>query len=468
MKYFFRLAALFSLFALSACDSDDNPSLPELPSEPQTFSMQILHASADAPSVNLLVDSSPIVRDVDYKGGTAQFLLQEGSYSVAVEGILPGGNATVIGPVDLDFTADTIYTVVAVGDVADIEPVIFTQPRDVPSAGAARLTVLHGAPAAPGVDVYVTAPGADLAASAPVGSFEFKGTIGPAEVPAGDYQIRVTLADDPATVVFDSGTVGLAAGSDLFVTAVPSTNAGPSPISLVALTGSGTAEFVTEGTPAGLRVFHTAADVPPVDIVVNDGFDTPLIPNLAFPTLFPASGVYFNVAPDTYNVKVTPSPASESGLIAIDADLPLAAGQAYDVLAVGSLATAVEPLVLNDDPRSVSTHAKVRIVHASPTAQDVDIYVTAPGTDINTVEPTLAAVPFKANTGYIPLPADPMTGTSYDVTVTPAGSKTAAIGPATFTFNTGDVITVVARDAEGNGGPLNVIVTSDIVLADDT
>jgi hypothetical protein len=201
---------------------------------------------------------------------------------------------------------------------------------------------------------------------------------------------------------------------------------------------------------------------------VNDGFDTPLIPNLAFPTLFPATGVYFNVAPDTYNVKVTPAPASESGLIAIDADLPLAAGQAYDVLAVGSLATAVEPLVLNDDPRSVSTHAKVRIVHASPTAQDVDIYVTAPGTDINTVDPTLAAVPFKANTGYLPLPADPMAGTSYDVTVTPAGSKTAAIGPATFTFNTGDVITVVARDAEGNGGPLNVIVTSDIVLADDT
>jgi hypothetical protein len=259
----------------------------------------------------------------------------------------------------------------------------------------------------------------------------------------------------------------VAAGDDFFVTAVPSTNAGPSPVSLVLLSAAGSADVPTAGTPAGLRVFHTAADVPPVDIVVNDGFDTPLIPGLAFPTLFPATGTYFNVAPDTYNVKVTPAPAVETGLIAIDADLTLVAAGAYDVLAVGSLATAVEPLVLNDDPRPVSLYAKVRIVHASPTAQDVDIYVTAPGTDINTVDPTLASVPFKANTDYIPLATDPVDGTSYEVTVTPAGTKDAAIGPAVFPFNGGDVVTVVAHDAVGNGGPLSVIVTADTVLADD-
>jgi hypothetical protein len=463
MKHFVRISALVSLFALAACDSDDSPDLPELMPPAQTFSMQVLHASADAPPVNVLVDGSPVLPNVDFKEGSPRFSLAIGGYSVAVEGILPGGNVPVIGPVDLDFSSDTVYTVVAVGDVADIEPVIFTQPRTAPAAGSARLAVLHGAPDAPAVDVYLTSPGADLSASSAVGSFEFKGTIGPAEVAAGDYQVRVTLAGDVETVVYDSGTIPLQAGNDFFITAVPSTNAGPSPISLVALTGSGAVEFPTQGTPAGLRVFHAAADVPPVDIVVNDGFDTPLIPNLAFPSLFPATGIYFNVAPDTYNVKVTPSPANEAGLIAIDADLTLTAGEAYDVLAVGSLATAVEPLVLNDDPRPVSTYAKVRIVHASPTAQDVDIYVTAPGTDINSVDPTLASVPFKASTDYIPLPAG-----SYEVTVTPAGSKTPAIGPAEFPFANGDVVTVVARDAEGNGTPLNVIVTADVVLADET
>ena len=67
---------------------------------------------------------------------------------------------------------------------------------------------------APEVDVYATAPGADLAASMPVGTFEFKGDLGPVEVPAGDYQVLVTEAGDAAAIVFDSGTVSLADGDD--------------------------------------------------------------------------------------------------------------------------------------------------------------------------------------------------------------------------------------------------------------
>jgi hypothetical protein len=460
MKSVTKLFAIFAVFGLAACDSNDPVAFVSTEA-PETSNLQVLHASADAPLVNVSVDGSDILGNVDFKQG-AQRIFPVGSYSVAVDGILPGGDATVIGPVTLNFGADEITTVVAVGNVADIEAVVHTRSRTF-SAGTARLTVLHGAPDAPAVDVYLTPPGADLAGSAPVGSFEFKGIIGPAEVAPGEYQVRVTLAGDSDSVVFDSGTLPLEAGNDFFVTAVPSTNAGTSPIGLVLLNSSGGTEVVSAGTPASLRVFHVAADVPPVDIVANDGFDTPLIPGLAFPDLFPSTGVYFNLAADTYNVKVTPAPAIESGLIAINEDLTLAGGQAYDVLAVGSLATAVEPLVLNDDPRPVPLYAKVRIVHASPTAQDVDIYVTAPGTDINTVDPTLSAVPFKANTGYIPLAEG-----SYDVTVTPTGTKDAAIGPATFPFAAGDVVTVVARDAAGNGGPLNVIVTPDVILSDDT
>lgn len=464
MKSLTKLFAITAVFGLAACDSNDPVSFVSTEA-PETFNLQVLHASADAPPVNIFVDGTQILADVDYKSG-AQRIFPVGSYSISVDGILPGGNATVIGPATFDFAADTTYTVVALGNVADIEPFVFSQPRSNPAAGNARLTVLHGAPGVAEVDVYLTAPDAVLADSDPLDTINFKGTIGPAEVPEGMYKVSVTLPGGD-TAVYET-PLTLAAGDEFFVTAVPSTNAGLSPISLVLLSAAGAADVPTAGTPAGLRVFHTAADVPPVAIVVNDGFDAPLIPNLAFPTLFPGSGTYFNVAPDTYNVKVTPAPASETGLIAINENLTLGAGQAYDVLAVGSLATAVEPLVLNDDPRPVSSYAKVRIVHASPTAQDVDIYVTAPGTDINSVDPTLPAVPFKANTGYIPLATDPVEGTSYEVTVTPAGTKDAAIGPAVFPFNGGDVVTVVAHDAEGNGGPLSVIVTADTVLADDT
>lgn len=440
-----------SALTLAACDSDNNSLLPE--AQVQTFDLQVLHASPDAPAVDVKVNGAAALEAVDYRDGSPRLELEAGTYTIAVEGILPGGNATVIGPVDIDFSADTIYTVVAVGDVAGIEPVVFAQPRTPVSAGSARLSVLHAAASAPAVDVYVTAPGGSLSGQAPVGSFEFKGTIGPAEVAAGDYQVRVTPAGNPNVVVFDSGTVSLAAGSDLFLAAVPNTTgtsaAGSSPVSLVALTGTGSVDIFDATTPAALRVFHKSPDAPAVDIVVNDNFAAPLVEDLAFADF----AGFVPVPAADYNVKVTA--AGNAGAIVIDADLSLAAGQAYDVLAVGPLA-AIEPLVLNDDPRIVSTYAKVRIVHASPTAQDVDIYVTAPGTDISGTAPALAGVPFKANTGYLELAAG-----SYDVTVTPAGSKTAAIGPATFTFADGDVVTVVARDEAGGGAPLNVLVTDD-------
>ena len=455
MNQLLKSALALSALTLAACDSDNSTSpIVEVPATP-TLSVQVLHASPDAPKVNVLVNGAAVLEGVDYREGSGRLELDEGTYSVAVEGILPGGNATVIGPVDLPLAGDSIYSIVAVGDVTTIEPVIVQQPRTPVSAGSARLTVLHATAAAPAVDVYVTAPGGSLSGIAPVGSFEFKGTIGPAEVAAGDYQIRVTPAGDASTIVFDSGTVSLTDGADLFLAAVPNTVGAAtlarpaSPISLAVLTGTGATGIFDVGTPSWVRVFHKSPDAPAVDVIVNDNADLPLVEDLAF-TQFAG---FVPVAADDYNVKVTA--ANNIGAVVIDANLSLAVGEAYDVLAVGPLA-AIEPLVLNDDPRVVNTYAKVRIVHASPTAQDVDIYVTAPGTDIGTVEPARAVIPFKANTGYLELAPG-----SYDVTVTPTGSKTAAIGPATLSFEAGDVLTVVARDEAGGGTPLNVVITND-------
>ena len=166
-----------------------------------------MHASPDAPAVDVLVDGATAIPGIDYKQASAATALEVGSYDIQVDGITPGGPATVIGPANLTFVADTLYSVVAVGDVANIEPIILEQPDFDVAAGNARLRILHAAPMAPQVDVYATAPGADLAASAPVGTFSFKEDLGPVQVPAADYQISVTLPNDPGTVVFDSGTI---------------------------------------------------------------------------------------------------------------------------------------------------------------------------------------------------------------------------------------------------------------------
>jgi hypothetical protein len=454
MKFTNKLFFACAVLVLAACESDNNPVVQQ-PQQPAAApaagitKVQVVHGSPDAPAVNVFVDGGEVLGNVDYKVGSQALELDEGTYTIRVDGILPGGNATVIGPVDLDFAADTIYTIAAVNDVAAIEPVVISQDDIAVSAGSARLFVLHGAAAAPEVDVYVTAPGADLTASAPVGTFAFKDTIGPAEVAAGDYQVRVTAAGDPTAVVFDSGTIALNDGDDLTLTAVPNTSGGPAAISLVALNGGGSLEILDVNTPTSLQVVHASPDAPAVDVVVDGGV---LVPELAFPE---ATG-FVEVPAATYNVAVTV--AGNPGAIAIGpVDLELDAGTRYSVLAVGELAV-IEPLILTDDPRRVATNAKVRIVHASPTAANVDIYVTGVGADINAESPTLEDVAFKANTGFLSLPAG-----DYDVTVTPTGSKNAAIGPATISIADGGVYTAVARDPLPGAAEFGLILLDDFL-----
>lgn len=252
-----------SVFALSACDSENDP-------ENKDFVLQILHASADAPPVNVFFDGAEALSGIDYKQGSGFVTLEEGTYEIRVDGILPGGNATVIGPANLTFERGNIYTVAAVGSVANIEPVVIAQADEAVSAGAIRLFLLHGVPGPLELDVYVTAPGADLSATAPTGTFDFKDTLGPVEVAAGDYQVRVTPAGDPDTLAYDSGKITLTAGTDLRLAAVPGASAGPAALTLVGLAPAGSVEFLDARTPTALRVGHLSADTVFVD-VINEG-----------------------------------------------------------------------------------------------------------------------------------------------------------------------------------------------------
>ena len=408
---------------------------------PMQAMVRVFHASADAPMVNLWVDGAVAVEELDYQESTGYLALDEGTYEIAVEGIIPGGNAVVIGPANLDFMTDMNYDVIAVNTVADIEPLVLEDDGKLMDGSKVRVRVAHLAAAAPEVKVFVTAPGADLAGATELGSFVFKETLGPVEVDAGTYQIRVTLADN--TVVFDSGEVPLMGGKDLLIGAVPNVGTGDSPIQLAVLDGDDVAILSDAMAGADLRVVHASADAPAVDVIVNDA-GSAAISNLAFPD---ATG-YVNLAADTYNFKVTATGTLTPAVI--DADVPLANGMAYSLLAVGALAD-IEPLLLTDNNRSVATEARVRLVHGSTLAGNVDIYVVPAGTAITSVEPAFADVPFKAETGYVSLAAG-----EYDVVITPTGTTTAAIS-ATLDFAAGGIYTAIARDGAGLTTPLGVI-----------
>lgn len=458
MKHLSKLMVLFGAMALAACDSNDSsaPSSPPPPPPPPAAlaKLQVLHASPDAPAVNVLVDGTTVLPNVDYKTASSILTLNEGTYSIQVDGILPGGaTATVFGPQDVSFAEDTITTISAVGPVAiPLDVSVETKADTGAAAGSARVFILHATSGPMGtlpVDVYVDAysePNAPVGTSVPF-NFDFKGTLGPVDLVAGDYQIRVTLEGslDP---VYDSGSVTLSDGDDLTLVAVPNVSGGPAAVTLLALGPTGSVELLDVNTPTGLRIGHLSPDTDPVDIVVNGGVylnDAPF-PAVTDVDLLPA---------DTYAVSITT--ADGSAIAYGPENLDLAAGTLYTVLATDFNANLTVD-ILTDDPRPVALYAKVRIYHASPSAEDVDIYVMAEGGDINVEMPTLSNIPFGANTGYIPLDEG-----IYDVAVAPAGTKNAVIEQTIEVF-AGGVYTAIARDEPTTMG-FDLIVVADSLQA---
>ncbi len=455
MKNWLKALAVATLSGalLSAC-GDDNDTPPAVAAPPGSAKLRIVHASPDAPKVNVLAGGTALVSNLDFAAISPLASVTEGSASVEIKALVPGGQSTVFGPATLNFARDKIYSAIAVGNAASLAVEVFAIDDTAVTAGRTRLTVFHGAAAAPGVDVYLTAPAADLASATAVGTFSFKQKIGPAEVANGDYRIRVTPAGARSPVIYDSGTVTLA-GGDLFLAAVPSPLAakfgsGYAPIQLILSSGSGPATVLHDtATPAALRVVHASPDTPAVDVVVNGNFAQPLVDDLAFPAFTP----YVQVPAASYNVKV--AAAADNSVVPINADLTLARGTVSSVLAVGPLAS-VAPLVLSDDVRRIATEARVRIVHAAPSAPNVDVFVTAPGAGIASATPVLSNVPFKAASDYLSLAAG-----NYDVAVAPTGTRTPAIGPVGISVSNGKTYTAIARDSAGGGAPFGLILMDD-------
>jgi hypothetical protein len=115
--------------------------------------VRVVHASPDAPNVDVWVDGATVLTDVPFTAVSDYLSLPAGDHNIQVTAT--GSTDPVI---DADVTLDvgTAYTVAATGMLADIGATVLVDDR-TPVDGQSKLRVFHASPSAPDfVDVAVT------------------------------------------------------------------------------------------------------------------------------------------------------------------------------------------------------------------------------------------------------------------------------------------------------------------------
>lgn len=407
LRMFMVLLAVLMVGALSPQSS--------VKAQEGTVLLRVVHASPDAPAVDIYLNGEAALLDVPFFTATGYIELPAGSYAVA---IAPAGTSLddAVLTADVSLMAGMAYTAAAAGALADLELLAFEDDLSPTAEGEARVAVYHLSPDAPAVDVKL-ADGTPLLPDLP---FAFVGTL---DVPAATYDLIVTPTGSDAVVLDLAGTM-LEAGNLYSVFATDFVSNLTAQLAVTALTQEAAApdepmpEPMPEPTaapmpeqpavpalPASVRVVHASPDAPAVDVYVNGDLTLSNVP------FFTVSD-YLDVPAGTYRIQVTPAGSAPEDAV-IDADVEVLPGRAYTIAATGFVANIGASIF--EDNLSPTNDARLTVYHVAPDAGPVDVKLPD-GT------PLINGLDFLE---YATLEVPPDT---YSVNVTPAGSDAILTG----------------------------------------
>jgi len=170
--------------------------------------LRLLHASPDAPNIDVLYSGTTLLTNVAYAEASAYLKAKAGSRRIEVRAT---GDTTDVIDVSPNFSKNRFYTVIAGNDLASITTLVFLDDFTSPASGQAKVRFINAAPGASSVDIYIGAPGSGTAGTPAVTSLAYQAAAGYLSVPAGSYQAYITLAGSK-TVAIDTGVLTLGSG----------------------------------------------------------------------------------------------------------------------------------------------------------------------------------------------------------------------------------------------------------------
>ncbi|MFD3158418.1 DUF4397 domain-containing protein [Haloimpatiens sp. FM7330] len=154
--------------------------------EPSITYVRILHASPDAPPVDIYINNKLVVRRLSYKNFTEYLPLPSKIYNIKV---FPTG--TTDNPVintNVFLPEEKIFTAAAIGPVEDISLKLIPEPRKPINPNKVMVRFIHLSPDAPPVDITLP-DGTKI-----FDDVEYKEVTDYIEVDPGVYKIQAKIA----------------------------------------------------------------------------------------------------------------------------------------------------------------------------------------------------------------------------------------------------------------------------------
>jgi hypothetical protein len=140
-------SVLTVLLVFTACNKDNDENNME------RSQLMIVHASPNAPNVDVRINNNVALRDVAYPNNSNYTSVNSGSTNIKIS---PVGTTTFVIDATVNLETNKSYSVFAVDSVNKIKATVVSDDLTAPASGKAHVRFFHFSANAPAVDIAVT------------------------------------------------------------------------------------------------------------------------------------------------------------------------------------------------------------------------------------------------------------------------------------------------------------------------
>ncbi len=401
--------------------------------------LRFVHASPDAPAVNVLIDGQPIAEGVAFGTATEYAALSPGDHQLQV---VPGDGGSPIVDQTISLGGWASYILAATGEMADLQLQFNEVDVSQTAPGQARLRILNAVPDAQTVGLGVAGSEELMVDGATFGAVSDYQNVTP-----GTYDLELRASDTDETLLLAPG-VRIDPGQVYDVVALGQVAEGTIqilPLITPVASACGETLGIGQATDTCLQVIHAVPDAGPIDVYVGDA---PIVEALEYGQ----ASDFAATANGQQQLRVVPAGAAVDQAI-IDMTQDWTAGSAAQVT-VSGLGDDLQATIAGVDLRRLpENQARVRVNHASPDLDAIDVAIAAGPTPFE-------GIGFRSQSGYVVFDAG-----TYSFQLRQSGEETLLLEALDVPIEAGMVydIFAIGQSVDGTLQMMILAATADVL-----